>query len=172
VDVLPAAPKQFQTRERAELATAASPLIQAHFWKENSSTSRGQSNAAARESITYDYSRHSFVSEVPKGAGRGTSHVVVGQVNSHGGVTGSGSHGYGAPGGGGRSGGGSSSGGSSGGSGRSSGGSGGYSGGGGGGHSSGGGGGYSGGSSSSGGGGSGGSSGGGGGNAGGGGRSR
>ena len=172
VDVLPAAPKQFQTRERAELATAASPLIQAHFWKENSSTSRAQANAAARESITYDYSRHSFVSEVPKGAGRGTSHVVVGQANSHGGVTGSGSHGYGAPGGGGRSGGGSSSGGSSGGSGRSSGGSGGYSGGGGGGHSSGGGGGYSGGSSSSGGSGSGGGSGGGGGNAGGGGRSR
>jgi len=169
VDVLSAAPKQFQTQERAELVTTARPLIQAHFWEENSSTSRTQANAAARASITYDYSRHSFVTEVPKGAGRGTYQAVVGQVNSHGGFTAGGSHGYGA-GGGGRSGGSSSGGGSSGGGGRSSGGSGGYSGGGGGGHSSGGGGGYSGGGYS--GGGSSGSSGGGGGNAGGGGRSR
>jgi hypothetical protein len=169
VDVLSAAPKQFQTQERAELVTTARPLIQAHFWEENSSTSRTQANAAARASITYDYSRQSFVTEVPKGAGRGTYQAVVGQVNSHGGFTAGGSHGYGA-GGGGRSGGSSSGGGSSGGGGRSSGGSGGYSGGGGGGHSSGGGGGYSGGGYS--GGGSSGSSGGGGGNAGGGGRSR
>jgi hypothetical protein len=91
VNLLKTTPLEFKALEKPNLVSAAPPKIEAHFWAERDFVGRSTPTKPGEmhSSITYDYSRHSFVREGPSVAGHPASPVIVGELDSHGAFFGS-----------------------------------------------------------------------------------